>query len=418
MGAWQITKKDLRLLVRDRRAVVVLVAFPLAFICILGMSTGRLLGWRAENQMLKIAVVDKDGGNISTRFVGMLGKLQGLLIIAAADRSSAHEMIDSRECNVIVVIGKRFGKQIVDLGLGDVLRPNQGKLARGLHFFDIEVIGKSQSSRTASIVGHLVLTTALHVAVSEIVLTDDDAQRMVEQGGPEAADERSMAEDTQADEPKQQQNAEQPTTKKGAAGTSVVYQQLVPSYTVMFAFFLVNVMARSFISEREMGTLRRLRIAPISAPGLLAGKTIPFLILSLIQSVALFVFGRFLFGMSWGANPWLLIPIIICTSMSATALGLLVATLVRTDSQVSAYANFLVITMAGISGCFMPRDWLPPMMQKISLSTPHAWSLIAYDQILSKATPNLTVVVECCVVLVGFAVALFVAGCWRFRTID
>ena len=37
--------------------------------------------------------------------------------------------------------------------------------------------------------------------------------------------------------------------------------------------------------------------------------------------------GKLLFGMSWGNAPWLLLPVIVCTSMAATALGLLVATI-------------------------------------------------------------------------------------------
>ena len=86
-----------------------------------------------------------------------------------------------------------------------------------------------------------------------------------------------------------------------------------------------------------------------------------------------------------------LIPVVVCTSLSATALGLLVATLARTESQVAAYATFLVITMAGISGCFMPRDWQPQLMRQISLITPHAWALIAYDQLLVREHLNLAV---------------------------
>ena len=43
MGFLEITRKDLLLLVRDRRALVVLLLLPMAFICILGLSTGRLL---------------------------------------------------------------------------------------------------------------------------------------------------------------------------------------------------------------------------------------------------------------------------------------------------------------------------------------------------------------------------------------
>ena len=209
----------------------------------------------------------------------------------------------------------------------------------------------------------------------------------------------------------------QPSTLNPAADrrSSIVYQELVPSYTVMFVFFLVNIMARSFIHERELGTLRRLRIAPIAAVSVLIGKTLPFFIISLAQTGLLFLSGRVLFGMSWGTLPFLLLPVIACTSLAATGLGLLVATLARTDSQVSAYGNFVVITMAGISGCFMPRDWLPTLMQKISLATPHSWALIAYDQLLSASVPAVATVALSCCVLVAFALLFFLLGCLRFR---
>jgi ABC-2 type transport system permease protein len=155
-------------------------------------------------------------------------------------------------------------------------------------------------------------------------------------------------------------------------------------------------------------------MAPLGSPSLLTGKVVPFLIVSLVQTGLLFVCGRILFGMSWGKEPWLLLPVILCTSMAATSLGLLVATLVRSDSQVSAYATTVVIIMAGISGCFMPRQWLPDAMQTISLVTPHAWSLIAYDDILNKATPHPAVVLQSCIWLAAFALLYFILGTWRF----
>ena len=186
----------------------------------------------------------------------------------------------------------------------------------------------------------------------------------------------------------------------------------------MFAFFLVNIMARSFINERDLGTLCRLRMAPVSRAGLLLGKTAPFFLISLVQSALLFLFGRLLFGMSWGSMPAGLIPVVLCTSLSATALGLLVATLARTEAQVAAYATFLVITMAGISGCFIPRDWQPQLMQQIGLITPHAWALIAYDQLLVREHANLAIVCDCCAVLLTFAAVFFAVGWWRFQTLD
>ena len=195
----------------------------------------------------------------------------------------------------------------------------------------------------------------------------------------------------------------------------MVYQVIVPAYTVMFAFFLINIMARSFISEAANGTLRRLHAAPIGIGQLLIGKTVPFLIVSIVQGLLLFLFGKLLFGMSWGVQPWLLLPVIVCTSLAATTLGLLTAVLVRTDAQVSAYANLLVITLAGLSGCFMPREWLPEMMRQVSLAIPHAWSLIAYDQILNSPNPNLLRIGLCCLMLIVFSAVFFAFGCQRFR---
>lgn len=210
----------------------------------------------------------------------------------------------------------------------------------------------------------------------------------------------------------EQQQPEQPAEKED------IYHQLVPGFTVMFVFFLVNIMARSFIHERQLGTLNRLRIAPLRPSSLLIGKTAPFFIVSLIQSAVLFLAGRFIWGMSWGTQPWLLLPVIAATSLAATALGLLVATLIRTDAQVSAYGNVIVITMAGISGCLMPRDWLSPTMQAVSLSTPHAWALIGYEEILTNDLPSLTVVTESCGMLLAFSLLYFLIGCICFGHVD
>ena len=96
----------------------------------------------------------------------------------------------------------------------------------------------------------------------------------------------------------------------------------------------------------------------------------------------------------------------------------MVATTVRTESQVSAYGNFLVLTLAGISGCLMPRSWQPELMQQMGLITPHAWALIAYDQLLNREVPNLHEVWKCCEMLLAFAAVFFAIGWWRFRTLE
>ncbi|MCA9057957.1 MAG: ABC transporter permease, partial [Planctomycetaceae bacterium] len=194
-----------------------------------------------------------------------------------------------------------------------------------------------------------------------------------------------------------------------------VYQFIVPSYTVMFVFFLVTIMGRSFIAERELGTLRRLRIAPIAPLQILIGKVVPFLLVSLVQTAILLLTGKLLFGMSWGPQPWLLLPVILAASLSATTLGLLFSTIARTDSQVSSLGSLIVLTSAGISGCMVPRQWMPEFSQKLSLITPHAWALEAYSELLTKDVPSFSRLAECCGALLLFSAAFFVLGLIRFR---
>jgi hypothetical protein len=66
----------------------------------------------------------------------------------------------------------------------------------------------------------------------------------------------------------------------------------------------------------------------------------------------------------------------------------------------------------------MPRAWEPELMQQAGLVAPHAWALIAYDHLLSREVPNLHVVWNCCLALVGFALSFFTVAWWRFRTLN
>jgi ABC-2 type transport system permease protein len=206
--------------------------------------------------------------------------------------------------------------------------------------------------------------------------------------------------------------------KSAAAAPNRMYQFFVPSYTVLFVFFLVNVMGRSFLDERRMGTLRRLQVSPIAPASILAGKTLPFLVLSLVQTGILMISGKILFGMSWGPQPLLLIPIMLTTSTAATSLGLLFSTIVKTESQVSSIGNLIVLSSAGISGCLVPRAWMPPLSQKISLLTPHAWALDAYSEVLTRDSPSLSIIVQSSGVLLLFAAVFFAIGLYRFRNIE
>src|SRR5947207_3396170 len=71
MIIWTLAKKDLRLLVRDPRALIILLAMPLIFIMVLGASLGENFG-KKSSEGLRITVLDLDEGVPVVARPGML----------------------------------------------------------------------------------------------------------------------------------------------------------------------------------------------------------------------------------------------------------------------------------------------------------------------------------------------------------
>ena len=215
-------------------------------------------------------------------------------------------------------------------------------------------------------------------------------------------------------------NADPPASEKnrfsyGAEPKTKRYQILVPSYTVMFAFFLVLTVGGLFVAERRQGTLVRLRAAPITRWQLLMGKLIPCLLLSLFQGVFLLTAGRLFFGMSWGSQPLWLLAVVATTSLAAMGLAMLIAGLAKTETQVAVYGSLLVLVLAAVSGSLMPRALMPETMVHLSYVTPHAWALDAYSQLLLNESPEISIVVQSCLVLSGFGVGFLALAWWLIR---
>ena len=138
--------------------------------------------------------------------------------------------------------------------------------------------------------------------------------------------------------------------------------------------------------------------------------------MSLFQGFFLLGAGKLLFGMSWGAEPLWLAPLVAATSLAAMGLAMLVAALARTETQVAIYGTLLVLVLAGLSGCLMgDRALMPEQMQQISRVTPHAWALDAYRQLLTSRAPNLELVLEACGVLAGFGAGFLGLAWWCLK---
>lgn len=403
MAAWYITRKDLLLLVKDKRAVVLLLVLPLLFISIVGMSTGQFLTRDENNQRFKVAVVDLDDTELSRRLVEVLEKHRELLVTKLPSVDEARQSLKRGEASLLLTIGSQFEERADELRISDVLNSDSGPLAEGPASLDLTLESRPASIGLGRLLEGIIFSQAVKVVAPVAARKNPVARTWLR--------DRSNGETEPAASPAGT-DATRPDHKPR---TGAAYLWIVPGFTVMFAFFLISVMARSFIAERDNGTLKRLLLAPIGTASVLIGKTVPFLLTSVVQCSLLFLCGRLLFGMSWGPEPIYLVPVILCTSLAATSLGLLLATVVRTDQQVSSYGTTLILVLSSVSGCFFPREMFPPLMKRISLFTPHGWALRAFDDVLTQTSVDVAQVTTCCAMLILFAIIFFTLGWWRFR---
>jgi len=171
--------------------------------------------------------------------------------------------------------------------------------------------------------------------------------------------------------------------------------------------------------------MKRLRAAPLTRRQILLGKLMPCFLVSLGQGVLLLLAGKLVFDMHWGPEQWSLahqfiwlLPVVFTTSLAAVGLAMLVAALARTEIQVALYGAVVVLVLALIGGCVLPREMMPEETQQLTLITPQGWALDAYRELLdpsAHAIPNLAIVRRACGVLTGFGAVFLGLAWWRLR---
>jgi ABC-2 type transport system permease protein len=130
----------------------------------------------------------------------------------------------------------------------------------------------------------------------------------------------------------------------------------------------------------------------MTRPTLLTGKVLLYYLINLLQIAVMLGLSRLLFGIDLGSSAAGLVVVSLAAAATATGLGVLVAAVARTDAQVGAISTILLITLAVLGGCFVPRWVMPEWLQTVGLLTPHAWAVDAYQALMVQGAGLLEVV--------------------------
>jgi ABC-2 type transport system permease protein len=402
---WVLSWKELRLWFKKVDQWMVLFVAPILFIVILGASFSG-----EATITVPVYAANEDTGERGEEVMDALLDSRHLEVEVVENRAEADRLVGAGKRMAAIVVPAGFSDALLtDAGgrlelIVDPARDNQSKIVNGL----------TQASLLTFIVD-AEITRGLRKAVDG-VLGDTQTEEI-------SGENRGLLMDfleagLRGVLSKQVLKAiEDPLIKlerEAAVGappsstpTAMVY--LVPGFALMFVFFLVKDLAIKVVEEREVGTLPRLLMAPVSRGAILAGKALPFFVLAVIQLMASFTIASAVFDYPL-VQPLAMVVVSVCTAAAVAGLGIMIAALARTEGQAGGL-TILIILVMGVVGGVVGQGSSVPGLRNL---TPHYWAHQGFADVMTRGVGVASVWLPC-VVLLGMATFTFVIGVTRFR---
>lgn len=167
-------------------------------------------------------------------------------------------------------------------------------------------------------------------------------------------------------------------------------QHNIPAWTLFAIFFIILPLSINMVKEKNQGTFIRLRTNPISYATVLAGKTIVYLCVSLLQFALMLWIGVTLFpkiGLPQLQISGKVLPLFVVAffaGLAAIGLGLLLGTIAKSQEQSAPFGATFVVILAALGGVWVPVFAMPNFMQTLSKLSPMNWGLEAFYDVFLR----------------------------------
>jgi ABC-2 type transport system permease protein len=341
--ALAVGKKEFRQIVRDQRTLMILLFIPVFFLLLYGYALSF------DVKHVALAVEDRDN-SVESRALVSAFLNSGYFDLAETLRSprDLQRVMDDNSVRAALIVPENTGRSV-----------RRGQPAQ------VQVIINGDNANTASAVLGYATTIVRTVSVNLIV-----EQRGLNLQPPVSAEPRIWF---------------NPELK------SALF--LVPGLIGFIGMITATIStALSVVREKERGTWEQVRMAPINTVSYVVGKTIPYLALSLLSSMAIIVAAMYLFDMPMRGSWWSLLLATALFLLGALGTGLLVSTIA--ESQLVAFQVALILAFLPtflLSGFVFPIQNMPAPIQVVTHLVPARYFLVVLRAIVLKGVGLATV---------------------------
>jgi ABC-2 type transport system permease protein len=146
---------------------------------------------------------------------------------------------------------------------------------------------------------------------------------------------------------------------------------MIPGIIVMLVTIIsALVTGMAVVREKEIGTLEQVMVTPLSSLQFVAGKTLPFALIALLDLALATVFARLWFGVPLAGSPLVLLLGALLYLLVTLGLGLLASAVSNTQQQAMFTVWFFLIFTILLSGFFFPVENMPGWARALTYLNP------------------------------------------------
>ncbi len=400
MKLLNIALKDVKIISRDKMALLILLAMPFILMTIMGMALGGLFSKGPELLKIEVAVVNNDDGKLSEDFVKEILKgdeLSKLLNVTEMDKKRAMNLVKIGDISSVIIIPSDFTSQIMK---------NKST--------EITIYGDPGQEIRASIIRSI--TNAYTNKVSSIMVGVSTGWESLTKLGKKTNEieiamyipsminemiEKDMEDLVKIEEENASQKESLSSMQYYAAGMST-----------MFVLFSSMFGAESILKERDDKTLERLLSSPLKKHSVLGGKLLGIFIIGILQFTAYITATKLMFNVNWGRSTIGLVLLPISTVFATTGMTIFIASIVKTRNAVGGISQIFIQGMSALGGSMFPSSMLPPWLRFFSNFTINKWSMDGFLSLMSGA--GVISISKSIIALLIIALTFFILGIWRF----
>ena len=402
--------KDLKLMFRDRAALVFMLLAPFLLTIGMGFATGRFSGSSSGLSDIPVVIVNQDKEQLGDALADVFSSEELAALMEPAESSdpqAARQLIDNDEAAAAVIIPEGFTRSIIPAeGTAfdeSFVQPEPVK---------IEVYANPSRPTSSGVVKAIVDEFVSRVEEGRTSGMTSIVQLM--QAGllnPQNAESeaRALFQDVDQTQPTA---ITLKTNQEGAEAVEFdILAYMAPGMALLFLMYTVSYGGRSILAERSQGTLPRLLVSPTSTSQVLGGKVLGIFLMGVAQVGILILASSIFFGVKWGDMLGLAV-LILATVLGATGWGMLITSIARTPAQIGSLGSAIMLIFGILGGSFINLDQMPSLVRTLSKITPNAWGLDGFTTLaLGGTLPNLTEPITALLimgaVLFGISVLLF-----------